>query len=342
MSNNIKNFSVGYNPINKSNIFSSGDHISGQITLELTADSNIDSLSIKLKGKAEVMWTEYHYGESIKSYHGKQKFFTLKQVIIQKNQGNNIVHAGCNVYPFTFQIPLEELPSSFRGSFGSITYTLEAVLSRSMRMNTKARAEFTLNHKQDLSSDPTLMEPQHNTLNKTLKLFSSGVVTMDVNITRTGFRQGEGILVVASFENKSSRPVKPKYCLNKKETYFAKRRKKVETKDIVKEAGDVIQPFGSATVTRIITIPPVSYVSVLNCSIVRVEYRLKVYLDVKYALDPEITFPIVVLQAVERVDEEQNLQLPDVPSYGYRAFSGSNPAASGPPPLPPPYGTYEP
>ncbi|XP_047446877.1 arrestin domain-containing protein 3-like [Mugil cephalus] len=349
MTNNVKSFSVGYNPINKSNIFSSGDHISGQITLELTADSNIEALSIKLKGKAQVRWTE-HYGRTTVTYQNKHKYFSFQQFIIQKNQGNNIVRAGCNVYPFTFQIPAEELPSSFKGSFGKIRYTLEAVLSRSMRMDSKTKAEFTLIHKQNPGNDPVLMTPQRNMVDKKTNLFSSGAVAMDVNIARTGFRQGEGIQVVASIQNKSSRDIKPKYSLYSKYSYFAKGKRKVQTKNILKEVGDAIPPSAGVTVTRIITIPPITCVSVLNCDILKAEYRLKVYLDVKYASDPEIKFPIVVLPAVESVDEEGNLQLPDVPSYGYGAFSDSdmlggtsfpyNPAASGPPP-PPPYGTYD-
>lgn len=86
MSNGVKSFLVGYNPINKSNIFTSGDCITGQITLELAKDCKIDSLCVKLKGKAEVKWTEM-YGRTIVTYHKKEKYFSIKQVIIQEGQG---------------------------------------------------------------------------------------------------------------------------------------------------------------------------------------------------------------------------------------------------------------
>lgn len=36
MSSSVKNFTVGYNPLNKSNTFSSGDYLMGQVTFELT------------------------------------------------------------------------------------------------------------------------------------------------------------------------------------------------------------------------------------------------------------------------------------------------------------------
>lgn len=87
---------------------------------------------------------------------------------------------------------------------------------------------------------------------------------------------GEGIKVVASIHNKSSRDIKPKYCLYRKNSYFAKGKRKVETKDILKEEGEEIPSSSGQTVTKIIVIPSTETVSVLNCSIIKAEYRLRV------------------------------------------------------------------
>ncbi|TDH12708.1 hypothetical protein EPR50_G00049640 [Perca flavescens] len=312
MSDRVKSFSVGYNPINHSDIFTSGDCITGHITLELSKDCKIDSLSVKLKGKAQVKWTETH-GKTIIMYSNKEKYFSIKQVIIQEGQGNNDVGQGSHVYPYNFQIPAEDLPSSFKGSYGKIQYTLEANLSRSMRVDTKAKVKFTLLCKGNLKSDPLLMTPQHSITNKKMKLFTSGTVGMDVNIARTGYHQGEGIKVVASIQNRSSCDIKPKYCLYLKYSYFAKRKRKVETRDILKEVGDAIPPSAGQTVTRIITIPPTACASILNCNIIKAEYRLRVYLDVKYASDPEIKFPIVILTALQGTDDGEHL--PAYPTF---------------------------
>lgn len=86
MSNAVKNFTVGFNPVNKSEIFTSGDHLTGQVILELTSDCKIDSLSVKMKGKAEVQWTE-NYGKTVVVYHSKEKYFSIKQFLIVECQG---------------------------------------------------------------------------------------------------------------------------------------------------------------------------------------------------------------------------------------------------------------
>uniref|UniRef100_A0A8C5I808 Arrestin domain-containing protein 3-like n=1 Tax=Gouania willdenowi TaxID=441366 RepID=A0A8C5I808_GOUWI len=342
--NTIKSFSVGYNPINKHNIFSSGEGINGQVTLELSKDCQVKSFCIKLKGKAEVKWTENH-GKNSTTYHNKEKYFSIKQFIF--HTGNQLINQGCHVYPFSFYIPTQELPSSFKGAHGKILYTLEANLSRSMRLDSKAKAEFTLMHKANLDSDPRLKAPQHSIVDKKMSLFNSGSVSMDVNIDRTGIQQErQHSLLVASIENRSSREIKPKYSLNAKYSYFAKSKRKIQLKEILKEVGEVVPPSASQTVTKIIHIPPELHVSVHNCSILKVEYRLKVYLDVKYASDPEIKFPIIILPAIARPEVQDS----DFPASGFEAFPQpdmfggpslfQNPTATGPSAPPPPYETY--
>lgn len=137
---------------------------------------------------------------------------------------------------------------------------------------------------------------------------------------------------MASIQNKSSREIRPKYCLYMKCSYFAMKKRKLEKREILKEVGDPIPPSTSQTATKIITIPAATVASVLNCNILKVEYRLRVsfllrqhdstpedrlekyvlslfppqvYLDVKFASNPEIKFPIVILPKLLHSAEEQ-------------------------------------
>lgn len=180
---------------------------------------------------------------------------------------------------------------------------------------------------------------------------------------------------MASIQNKSSRDIKPKYCLYRKYSYFANKKRKVETKDILKEEGEAIPHSAGQTVTRIITVPSTVTTSILNCNIIKVEYRLRVgkpiylhfyvvlhqwgcmvmltlfppqvYLDVKYASDPEVKFHIVILPALEGSDNQQSSdfltsefdQFPNPYMSGGMSFL-QNPAAPEPSAPPPSYETY--
>nr|XP_046242923.1 arrestin domain-containing protein 3-like [Scatophagus argus] len=362
----VKSVKVTYDPINERNTFSSGDSISGRVTVEVEKDCEIQSLLIKFKGKADVLWSEKH-GQTTVVYHAKDKYFSVKHYFIQdhkkkhKNDDSeaqllnqngetysNVIPPGIHIYPFTFQIPFQEMPSSFKGSVGKIVYLLEAKLSRSMRIDKKDSTKINFVTHADVSSNPALMTPQHETKDKKMKVFTSGTVAMDVKLEKTGFFQGEGLKVQAYIENNSSREIKPKYCIYRKHSFFADGKRRVDTKDLLKEVGEPIPPSTNEKVSRVITIPQDMEPSIHNCSIIKVEYRLRVYLDVKYASDPEIKFPIVILPA----SPVPALAPPPAASgFGFEPFGNTNPPAWGsappqppaaPHPLdpPPPYGAY--
>ncbi|KAJ3604352.1 hypothetical protein NHX12_029093 [Muraenolepis orangiensis] len=118
--------------------------------------------------------------------------------------------------------------------------------------------------------------PQHATKNKKLKAFNRGSVAMDVNLEKTGYHPGEGMKVVAYVQNNSSREIKPKYCVYRKHSFFANGTHRVDTKDLLKESGESIPPSTNQTVTKIINIPADIEPTILNCSIMKAEYRLRV------------------------------------------------------------------
>ncbi|XP_076015978.1 arrestin domain-containing protein 3-like isoform X2 [Genypterus blacodes] len=293
MSSTVKSLKVTYNPVNETNTFTSGDIVSGQVTLEVSGDCQINALLVTFKGKSRVLWSERH-GQVTVVYHSKEKYFSIKHYFIrdEKDRGvdcetlltgidsspaySSVVAPGCHVYPFTFQFPNQEMPSSFDGCVGKIQYSLEAKLSRSMRIPKKELTKINFVTRADLSSVPGLMTPQHESKDKKMKLFTSGTVAMDVDIEKTGFLQGEGIMVQANIQNNSSRAIKPKYCLYRKHSFFAKGRRRLSTKDLLKEVGEPIPPSSQEKVTKVINIPHDCEPSILNCNNIKAEYRLRI------------------------------------------------------------------
>uniref|UniRef100_A0A8C8D6Q8 Arrestin C-terminal-like domain-containing protein n=1 Tax=Oncorhynchus tshawytscha TaxID=74940 RepID=A0A8C8D6Q8_ONCTS len=258
----VKHFSVDYKTINEHGTFSAGDTITGR------------SLFIKAKGKAEVKWTE-NEGQNPVAYSGKKKYFSL-QILLQegKGDGSEIISPGRHVYPFTFQIPAREMPSSYMGKWGKITYYLKAKLIRTLWLIDRAKTEFTY-------------------LSKTNMIIPG--LRVKCSYYPSCFLNYISIKILVEIHNNSTCTVTPNFYLYEEQSFFAKHKRNIYTNDIIKERGDPVTASTRQTVTKVLTIPPQLPVSLLDCSILKLEYRLKVTLDVPTAKDPEVKLPLVIL-----------------------------------------------
>ncbi|XP_076132726.1 arrestin domain-containing protein 3 isoform X2 [Alosa pseudoharengus] len=287
----IQSISVDYDAINQRNIFSNGDYISGRVTVEVSSQTRIQSLTLKAKGKAKVLWTE-HYHETTVVYYDKEKYFSQEQYLLKEGQSSDgalKLGPGRHVYPFTFQIPNKNMPSSFKGCHGKIRYTLLAKLNRSMAVAKKAKTLFTFVSKADMAA-PELMTPQYGSKDKEVSFFASGNIAMNIFTERMGYHQGEEVPVVTEIVNSSTRKVIPKFYIYQKQSFFAQGRRRVSTNDILKQKWP--RPLESSTretVTQKMTIPPEIPPSILNCRI------LKAVLSVSLTKDPLIKLPLIVL-----------------------------------------------
>ncbi|KAM9446084.1 arrestin domain-containing protein 3-like isoform 2-T2 [Clarias gariepinus] len=335
MACSVKNLSVTFDPLNESNKFSNGDYISGRVTLEVAKKTRIESLLIKAKGKASVLWTENHGEDNVVVYYDKETYFKTIQYFIlgQKKQGQDgyslltndsgqcyprTVDPGVHVYPFIFQIPHQNMPASFKGYHGKVVYFLEAKLCRSLVMAKKTKTYFNYIPRGDMSI-PDLMTPQYRNKEKKMMFPASGRVSMDARIEKMGFLLGEQIMVKLDVINNSSRSVKPKFILYQKQSFIASKKRTVRTKELLKEKSDPIDPSTEQSVTKVLNIPADTCLSILNCKVLKVEYRLMVYLDIKFARDPEIKLPVVILP-VSVSEEEKDLAKPDL-GIGFESWT---------------------
>lgn len=87
---------------------------------------------------------------------------------------------------------------------------------------------------------------------------------------------GEALHVRLDITNRSSRSVKPKFTLYEKQSFFAQGSRKVLTRDILKGKTEAVESSKKKTVTQVINLPMELPSSILNCSIIKLEYKLKV------------------------------------------------------------------
>ncbi|XP_007253925.3 arrestin domain-containing protein 3 isoform X3 [Astyanax mexicanus] len=309
MSGTIKEFTLNYDPVNQQNTFTSGDVLQGRVLLEVSKEVTINQLYIKCKGDADVWWTE-RSGDKDESYSSHERYFKIKQTFIQdpskpvQNEPNttvitgeiygNVVRPGRrHVFPFSFQLPHGNLPPSFKGIDGNIKYTLEVTLDRSWKRNRTIKEEFTFVPR--IAVCDSLMIPQSDAKVKNIN-FNSGSASLSATVERIGYVQGDTIKVSTNIIKSSSRKMRLKYKLEQRHTYFAQGNRSCSAKTILKLVGDSIPAESKQTVNTMLRIPEDVELSI-ECGIIKVEYFLKVYLDIPFSRDPEIKFPITILPA---------------------------------------------
>lgn len=86
----IKTFAIEYNAVNDRNTFSNGDTLTGRVIVEVTKETKIKDVTVKAKGKADVVWTESHGEESV-TYWDKEKYFSQTQSVLEEKAVGNIL-----------------------------------------------------------------------------------------------------------------------------------------------------------------------------------------------------------------------------------------------------------
>lgn len=138
------------------------------------------------------------------------------------------------------------------------------------------------------------MAPQRDSKDRNVVFFASGNISMDIFLPKTGYQQGEGLVVNGEIVNSSTRKIVPKYIIYQKQSFFAGKRA-VHTKDILKEKDAPLTSSTRQNLSKLLQIPLEITPTIQNCRIIKVEYRLKVILDVSFTKNPVIKLPLVIL-----------------------------------------------
>ncbi|XP_039875518.1 arrestin domain-containing protein 3-like [Simochromis diagramma] len=285
----IKDFNVIYTATNDDDTVSPGDIIVGAVIFRLTKDVKVKSVSLKIKGDAFAQWSD---GDT--KYFAQRRYFKVKSYVVEKNPKGTVLPQGVNSLFFAFKLPDCDMPSSFQGKNGRISYIMEAKIARSWHWSSDAQKEIKFMSR---SSPHTvqMMHPQSGSVSKNMGGRSRGQVQMSATINRGVCSPGETLSVVAKICNSSSKEMRPKFKLQQKIVYTCKKHTNPTFKTLCKMVGDTISPNSEQTVSCKIKIPGDIAPTLHNCDIISVEYYVKVYLDISFAFDPEVTFPLVIL-----------------------------------------------
>ncbi|XP_069505346.1 arrestin domain-containing protein 2-like [Ambystoma mexicanum] len=280
-------------------VFSGGDTVTGKVLLELVAETKLESLKLHAQGLARVHWTESRSANSSSAYSQNYSdsvvYLDHQEAILQTdNEAPTVLPAGKHEFPFSFQLP-ETLVTSFEGKHGSVRYWVKAKLHRAWTTVKKVKVDFTVLDPIDVNT-PALLAPQAGTKEKNAHAWycSLGQVSLTAKIDRKGYTPGEVIPIFAEIDNSTSKSVVPKAAIIQTQTFIARGTLKQKKTVVATLAGDAVAPRKRETWHgRALKVPPLSP-SITHCRIIRVEYILKVCVEIPSTSKLLLELPLVV------------------------------------------------
>ncbi|KAL3063071.1 hypothetical protein OYC64_002788 [Pagothenia borchgrevinki] len=324
----IKDFIVTYEAPNEKGFISQGDTIAGTVTFTLTKETELKVLVVKVKGNARVRWTE-GTGDRRKSRTAHRRYLKLKEYLVPENDKGTALPKGANCFKFRFTIPQEDMPSSFKGYHGRIVYMLEAKMSRSWRPSSVVQKELTFVSK-CLSHPGSVMCPQSGSVEK-----DKGKVQMSATVNMKVCSPGDTLTVGAKIRNSSSKTLKPKVSLQQRIVYRAEASTDISDLSLYKMEGDTITSGSEEAFSCQVKIPGDAHCTIQNCEILSVEHYVKVYLDISFAIDPEVKFPLVIIHSsLAALQSGQAVGPYPAGSFGAPTYTDFPPPAFPPGPYP--------
>ncbi|XP_032873169.1 arrestin domain-containing protein 3-like isoform X5 [Amblyraja radiata] len=281
--------------------YSTREWITGRIVVELTDQTEVKALKIHAKGQEFVRWVEGHGGANSSQsrvYTQQLRHFQHKCLLIGTDSSDEVtvLQEGIHEYPFSLVLPpTPPLPSSFKGTYGHVSYWMTAKLHRPLKLRIKTKEPFTVYNQVDINT-PRLLEPHTAANEKTICCWccASGPISLKAEVERMGYVAGESIKIFVEIENHSSRKVVPKAAIVKTIIFHAKTKKKTLSEVIIKTKGEPVLAGQKDSRNSMMLEIPELIPTLMNCSIIQMDYSIQVTVDIPRSMGLTVDLPIVI------------------------------------------------
>ena len=278
--------------------------VSGSVKLNLTEAKSYKYIHVRLYGHAHVHWTESHStgtGDNRRtetvSYTANETYVDQIALLWSSEQTpHGKIGPGSHRFRFQFTVP-PHCPSSFQGSVGYIRYEVLGRIGTGLfRFDRRISAPIQVRQIVDINQPQVLAPFRHVQVKQVGCLCCvSGNIEFTVELPRTGFCiNGDRIPLLVTVENGCGRRISMRAEISKLITYYAEGDQRFKKSIIERVGSEVILPHSTVTWNPENFIVPAVEPTLSSCSIITVEYTLKVWADVPYAINPSIKIPILL------------------------------------------------
>jgi len=275
--------------------YETGDRINGKLVISLKGELIPSAIKISLICLAEVDWTESRGVKTVpRTFHLKRKYLDQTYQLPEEIRGRSFKD-GLNEIPFTFQLPQNEIPSSFTGSYGSVSYFIEANVDP-IAEPIVDESEKTV--KQIIVEAPfrenLLLSVDGSTDKEISIMFGAGDVFLHATIPKKGHAPGETLEVDCTIDNGSTARVTPRVVLYQTQIFMTgERHKTIETLLTEPSFG---KPVGAEVTAEdaISLLIPENIPLSIKSTLITVKYFIRVILDIPNSMDLQLNLPIVI------------------------------------------------
>ena len=279
-----------------------GSLMKGKIVVEVSQPQYYSDITVALVGRAQTFWDETtYYGRSrlIMHYRNKVKYVNAQKVMwTSARSPTGDLRVGSHSFNFEYQFP-RNIPASFEGPHGQVRYDVIVTSSKNGYRNIPS-ATARLHIKDSSNLLVMHREPAVFEMDDTVTFFchNLGSIAATCTIPRTGFSPGERIPLNVHVVNLTSRNIRVKAALIRRDLYIGPKNIKQITSE--KKIASVSVPTRirkrQITVVDIsnLKIPLNAVTTIRNCQCIGVEYSVVVKFVIPLNFNRTMSIPIVV------------------------------------------------
>lgn len=282
-----------------------GEIVRGHLDVTLTRPLTIRTISISVYGQGAVACEDRELG----SLHAHEEYINASKQI---SHGSEHYNKGQHRFPFDYLLP-NNLPSSFIGKYGSVTYVLKAVIHGERPGETSITSEPFLVLRRTVLPEQCNKTVGTSAQKRVWAMCDSGKLKVSVELNKVGFCPGEDIFISAQIGNKTPLKVTAVQASLIMDSVYHAKQQKIPFHQIVNKRRDMYElesGEGRRWQNVRLTVPPYIPESGLeNCDIIGISYKFQFRVELLGGKEVRMELPVLVGTHHMGLDIPENAKL---------------------------------